>query len=130
MSDSSTVILYHGTDFDSALKILNYGLDPQDLEFWQRGRRLQSGPGWYTTDDIIAASYFASIAPGNRNRGNTIIVMEMFLEHLEMLLEQGVCRKETIRNVYFEAEQYWFDLKTLSFLNENAIFRPYFWEDQ
>lgn len=128
MLDSSTVILYHGTDVESALKILNDGINQQDLELWQRGRRLQSGPGWYTTDNVIAARYFASIAPGNRDHGNTIIIMEMFLEHLEMLLEQGLCRKETIRNVYFDAEQYWFDMKTLPFLNENAIFRPYFWE--
>lgn len=129
MSNSGTVILYHGTDVDSALNILNHGLSDQDLEFWQAGRKLQSGSGWYTTDRAIAAHYFGVIAPGNRGRGNTIIAMEIFLEHLEMLLEQDLCKQETIRNVFFEANQYWFDKKSLSFLNEHALFRPYFLKD-
>jgi len=130
MGDGSTVVLYHGTDVESALNILNHGLSEQELEFWQTGRRLQSGSGWYTTDSTIAAHYFGVIAPGNRGRGNTIITMEIFLEHLEMLIEQRLCKKETIRNVFFEADQYWFDRTTLSFLNENALFAPYFLKDE
>lgn len=130
MSDNSTIILYHGTDVDSALNILNHGLNEQNLEFWQAGRRLQSGTGWYTSDSAIAAHYFGVIAPGNRGQGNTIIAMEIFLEHLEMLLEQRLCKRELIRNVFFEADQYWFDKKTLPFLNEHALFRPYFLKDE
>ena len=55
MSDSGTVILYHGTDVESALDILNHGLNVDRLLELQSKRPVQMGAGWYTTEDIDVA---------------------------------------------------------------------------
>ena len=55
----------------------------------------------------------------------TVVEMELFLEHLESLFEQGLAAKSEILNVFFQGEQIWFHLDALDFLNQNAVFRPY-----
>ena len=125
MSHQGTVVLYHGTDWESALDILNHGLNIENLRRLQDERETQLGPGWYTTDDINIAWYFASIAPGALDKRYTVIQMEMHLEHLESLVEQGLASKSKITNVPFQGEQYWFHFDALEFLNQQAVFRPY-----
>lgn len=56
------MILYHGTDLDSALTILNEGLDAQKLSNLQADRPTQLGPGWYAAVEPEAAWFFASLA--------------------------------------------------------------------
>jgi hypothetical protein len=130
MTGPGIAILFHGTDLDSALIILEHGLDTHQLRARQGGRRAQLGPGWYTTDDITAAWFFASIAPGNVDKGFTIIQVELFVEHLEMLLQQGLAKKSKIANVWFDADQYRFDPQAFPFLNEYAVFRPYLQQEE
>jgi hypothetical protein len=69
MTEQGTVIFYHGTDLDSLLSILNEGLQVDKLRHLQSMREVQSGIGWYVTDDIRAAWYFATIAYGNTYKG-------------------------------------------------------------
>ena len=49
------MILYNGTDIDSALDVLNYGLDAAKLTALQLDRPTQFGRGWY-------AAYEAEVA--------------------------------------------------------------------
>lgn len=125
MITQGTVILYHGTDWESALDILNHGLNREHLTRLQAERPTQLGSGWYTTNDVDIAWYFASICPGSIRRGFTVIEMELYQEHLESLLEQGLAMKSRIDNVQFQGEQYWFKFDVFDFLNQQAIFRPY-----
>ena len=125
MVSQSTVNLYHGTDWESALDILNHGLNIDHLKHLQAGRATQLGIGWYTTDMIDTAWYFASIAPGITEGGYTVIQMILHLEHLESLLEQELAVKDRIINVPFQGVQYWFRPNSFDFLNKQALFSPY-----
>lgn len=125
MSDSGTVILYHGTDVESALDILNHGLNVERLLELQSKRPVQMGAGWYTTEDIDVAWYFAALSLETMYQEGTVIEMELFVEHFESLIEQGLAVKSEIHNVLFQGEQIWFHLNAFEFLNQNAIFRPY-----
>ena len=49
------MILYHGTDIDSALDILNHGLDAGKLTALQRERPAQLGHGWYAAFEVLNA---------------------------------------------------------------------------
>jgi len=117
MIQQGTILLYHGTDWESALDILNFGLKLEKVRQLQLGRVTQLGPGWYTTDDAGIAWYFASIGPGTVDQRYTVIEMELHLEHLESLLERGLASKSKIINVPFQGEQYWFDFNAFAFLN-------------
>jgi|688.fasta_scaffold154300_2 hypothetical protein len=125
MTEQGTVIFYHGTDLDSLLSILNEGLQVDKLHHLQSMREVQSGAGWYVTDDIRAAWYFATIAYGNTYKGSAVVELELFIEHFELLVEQGLVKKSKIVNVHFDADQYLFDLQAFEFLNQHAAFRPY-----
>ena len=125
MSRQGTVILYHGTDWESALDILNNGLNVERLLNLQTQRSIQMGPGWYTTEQINVAWFFASTALRSFEHGFTVIEMEIHIEHLESLFEQGLAIKNRIVNVLFEGEQVWFALDAFEFLNQHALFRPY-----
>ena len=121
---NGTVVLYHGTDWESALDILNHGIDIINLRKLQRSET-QLGEGFYTTDNSDTAWFFASTAPGVIDRTYTVIELEMHLEHLESLLEQGLAIKEPVVNIVFQAEQIWFHPDTFDFLNHNALIRPF-----
>ena len=126
MSKSSdTLIFYHGTDLDSALHILNNGLDPQRLMVLQSGRPVHLGQGWYTSLDSEVAWFFAPLAPGNVGRGYTVVEMRLSKNDFETLVEQNLVVKSQIMNVMFIAEQYWFHPSSFDFLNAKAIFRPH-----
>ncbi|MEZ4736842.1 MAG: hypothetical protein R3E79_57910 [Caldilineaceae bacterium] len=125
MTEQGTVIFYHGTDLDSLLSILNEGLQADKLRELQSKRKVQAGSGWYVTNNISAAWYFASIAYGNTDRGSAVVEIELFIEHFELLVDQGLVKKSKIVNVHFDAEQYLFDLQAFEFLNQHAAFRPY-----
>lgn len=125
MTEQGTVIFYHGTDLDSLLSILNDGLQADKLHELQSKHRVQAGTGWYVTDDISAAWYFATIAYGNRDRGSAVIEIELFVEHFELLVDQGLVQKSKITNVHFAADQYRFSVQAFEFLNQHAAFRPY-----
>lgn len=125
MVSDSWVTLYHGTDWESALDILNYGLDLGHLQRFQVGRMTQLGEGWYTTDSVDIAWYFASIAPGSVGNSYTVIEMRILWEHLETLLDQRLAIKSPINNVLFEGEQYWFHPDSFPVLNEQVVFHPY-----
>jgi len=125
MSSDSFVILYHGTDQASALDILNHGLNVEHLRQFQAVRVTQLGEGWYTTDNVDVAWFFASIAPGTIGDGYTVIEMLISQEYLDDLLRQRLASKSTIINVSFQGEQYWFHPDTFQFLNEQAIFQPF-----
>ena len=125
MTEQGTVILYHGTDLESAIDIIQNGLNLNNLIHQQDGQPTQLGIGWYTTDNIDIAWYFASIAPGALDHKYVVIVIEMFQEHLESLFEQGLLIKQEIINVTFQGDQYWFHPDSFNFLNQQAYFRPY-----
>jgi len=125
MSRQGSVVLYHGTDWESALDILNNGLNAKHLLHLQTQRSVQMGPGWYTTEQINVAWFFASTALRAFDQGFTVIEMEIYLEHLESLLEQGLAVKSRIINVLFEGEQIWFHLTAFEFLNQQTVFRPH-----
>jgi hypothetical protein len=124
-TSGDTITLYHGTDVDSALDILNNGLDAERLATLQGERPVPLGRGWYTTLDVEVAWFFASLAPGNSGRGYTVIEMELLKDDLDKLIEQGLAIRSEILNVPFVAEQFWFDTRAFDFLNTHAIFRPY-----
>lgn len=125
MNADGSIVLYHGTDWESALEILNHGLNIAHLRRWQVAPT-QLGEGWYTTEYADIAWYFASIAPGvGADDAFTIIEMVIHAEHLESLLDQQLAIRETIINVLFQGEQIWFHPDTFDFLNQNALFRPY-----
>ena len=130
MDKQNTIALYHGTDLKSAIDILTHGLDAHKLGTLQAGRKVQLGKGWYTTDNATAALYFASIAPGNMDKGATVLEIELFVEHLEMLIEQRLVKTGKIANVQFDADQYLFDIQTFEFLNQHATLRPYKWREE
>jgi hypothetical protein len=125
MTEQGTVIFYHGTDLDSLLNILNDGLQVDKLRRLQSKHKVQSGAGWYVTDNISAAWYFATIAYGNKDRGSAVVEIELFIEHFELLVDQGLVKKSKIVNVHFDADQYLFDIQAFEFLNQHAAFRPY-----
>lgn len=125
MVSTNLIVLYHGTDIDSALDILNNGLDTQRLLTLQSDRVTQLGIGWYATDEPETAWFFASLAPGNTGHGYTVIEMELSKYELELLIQRGLAVRREIVNVPFLAEQYWFALDIFELLNERAIFRPY-----
>jgi hypothetical protein len=118
------MILYHGTDIDSALNILNNGLDAAKLTTLQSGRLTQLGAGWYATCDTEVAWFFASLAPGNVGRGYAVIEVEIPEDILNQLVVMGQAIRSDIANVPFAAQQYWFGIGAFALLNAHAIFRP------
>jgi hypothetical protein len=119
------MILYHGTDIDSALDILNHGLDAAKLTALQLDRPTQLGRGWYATSDAEVAWFFASLAPGNVGRGYTVIEIDIPDDILNQLVAARQAIRSAIVNVPFGAQQYWFDLRAFAVLNAHATFRPY-----
>lgn len=119
------MLFYHGTDLDSALDILNNGLSAQRLRFYQSPRQTQLGPGLYVAQDPEIAWFFASLAPGNRGRGYSVIEIELPDAAFIALRRNGLVHGEEIVNVPFRAEQYRLDVNAFDRLNELAIFRPY-----
>lgn len=93
MTEQGTAIFYHGTDVDSLLSILNEGLQAEKLRRLQSKRKVQAGAGWYVTDNISAAWYFATIAYGNEDKGSAVVEIELFIEHFELLVDQGFVKK-------------------------------------
>jgi hypothetical protein len=118
------MILYHGTDVDSALDILNNGLDAAKLTTLQSGRSAQHGIGWYAACDAEVAWFFASLAPGNVGRGYTVIEVDIPAGILNQLVATRQAIQSTIANVPFVAQQYWFDMGAFAVLNAQATFRP------
>lgn len=119
------MIFYHGTDMDSALDILNNGLNGERLELLQSPRQTQSGPGLYVAEEPEIAWFFASLAPGNRGRGYTVLEMELAGSSFEKLNHNGLVEVEEIFNVPFRARQYRFAVTALDELNALAVFRPF-----
>jgi hypothetical protein len=119
------MILYHGTDVDSALDILNHGLDAAKLTALQLDRPTQLGLGWYAAYDAEVAWFFASLAPGNVGRGYTVIEIDIPEDVLEQLVAARQAIRSAIANVPFGAQQYWFDLGAFEVLNARATLRPY-----
>ena len=119
------IVLYHGTDVDSALDILNNGLDAEHLVAMQAGRPVQIRTGWYTALDPEVAWFFASLALGDKGQGYTVIEMHLGASDLETLFARGLASRSIIRNVPFVTEQIWFGVAALEFLNSHAEFRPY-----
>ncbi len=124
MDSPGSIVFYHGTDWESALDILNHGLDIVKLRRLQRAVT-QLGEGLYTTDNLDTAWFFASIAPGAADISYTVLEIELLVEHLESMLEQGLAIRQTIINVVFPSEQIWFHPDTFAFINKNALFRPF-----
>ena len=120
-----SAVLYHGTDVDSALDILNNGLDVEHLLALQAGRLVQVRTGWYTVLAPEVAWFFASLAPGDKGQGYTVIEMHLKASDLETLSARGLAIRSIIRNVSFVAEQIWFDVAAFEFLNSHAEFRPH-----
>ena len=119
------MILYHGTDIDSALDILNHGLDAAKLTALQLDRPTQLGRGWYAAYEAEVAWFFASLAPGNVGRGYTVIEIDIPDDMLNQLVAVRQAIRSAIVNVPFGAQQYWFDLRAFAVLNAHATFRPY-----
>lgn len=118
------MILYHGTDIDSALDILNNGLDATKLTALQYGHPTQLGAGWYAACDAEAAWFFASLAPGNVGRGYAVIEVDIPDDMLNQLEATGQAIKNRIANVPFTAAQYCFRIDAFAVLNTQVIFRP------
>ena len=78
-----------------------------------------------STSNSDTAWFFASTSPGTIDRTYTVIELEMHVEHLESLFEQGLAIKEPIINVVFQGEHIWFHPDTFDFINEKALFRPF-----
>ena len=119
------MILYHGTDIDSALDILNHGLDAAKLTALQLDRPTQLGRGWYAAYEAEVAWFFASLAPGNVGRGYTVIEIDIPEDILNQLVAARQAIRSAIVNVPFGAQQYWFDLRAFEVLNTHTTFRPY-----
>jgi hypothetical protein len=119
------IVLYHGTDVDSALDILNNGLNVEHLLALQTGRPVQIRIGWYTALDPDVAWFFASLAPGDKGSGCAVIEIRLKANDLETLFVRGLTIQSAIRNVPFIAEQVWFDVAAFEFLNSRVEFRPY-----
>lgn len=118
------VTLYHGTDIESALDILNNGLNGDRLLALQT-QPVQLGIGWYAAFNPEVAWFFATLAPGLEALGCTVIEMSLPVVELNYLLEKGEARIEPIANVIFSARQIWFSINAFEFLNEKAEFQPY-----
>lgn len=119
------MILFHGTDIDSALDILNNGLNAVKLRAFQLNRSTQLGLGWYAANDAEVAWFFASLAPGNTGRGYTVIEIDIPEEILQQFIASQVALRRPIANVPFRAQQYWFDVAAFDMLNTHATFRPH-----
>ncbi len=119
------VILYHGTDVKSGLDILNNGLNTKKLLMLQAGRPVQTRTGWHTALDPEIAWFFASLAPGDRGQGYTVLEIRLKMRDLTKLFDLGLAKQSVIYNVPFAAEQIWFDVTAFEFLNTNADFSPY-----
>lgn len=123
MDSYDSIILYHGTDVDSALDVLNHGISLAKLRMLQTGAT-QFGEGFYTTDKVEVAWFFASMAPGTLDKSYTVIECELLVEHLKDLLEQGLALQAPVANTTFIGQQIWFHPDAFEFVNENAKFRP------
>ena len=119
------MILYHGADIDSALDILNHGLDAAKLTALQRDRPTQLGRGWYAAYEAEVVWFFASLAAGNVGRGYAVIEIEIPADMLNQLIAARQAIRSAVVNVPFGAQQYWFDLSAFAVLNAHATFRPY-----
>lgn len=119
----AVVILYHGTDVDSALDILNNGLNQERLLNHQN-EDLQLGSGWYTAIEPNVAWFFATLA-AEALELCTVIEMHIKEELLGDLLKRDWARREVVVNVPFEGEQIWFAIDAFDLLNEQAQFVPY-----
>ena len=124
ITPADMITLYHGTDAQSALDILNNGLQADKLLALQARHPVQSGVAWYAACDPEVAWFFASLAPGDTAQGCTVIEMSIPLAVLERLIMAGLASRERIANVPFMAEQIRFDLATFDVLNAQAEFRP------
>ena len=100
------MILYHGTDIDSALDILNHGLDAAKLTALQLDRPTQLGHGWYAAYEAEVAWFFASLAPGNVGRGYAVIEIEIPEDILNQLVAARQAIRSAIVNVPFGSQQY------------------------
>jgi len=123
MNSPDSIILYHGTDVDSALEILNHGINIEKLRLLQTGDT-QFGEGFYTANNVEVAWFFASMAPGTLSKSYTVIECELLVEHLESLLEQGLALQALIVNTASIGEQIWFHPDAFEFVNDHAEFRP------
>jgi hypothetical protein len=65
------ITLYHGTDVNSALDILNNGLNRDRLRALQT-EPVQLGIGWYAAFDPQIAWFFATLAPGLNESGKLL----------------------------------------------------------
>lgn len=115
--------LYHGTDIESALDILNNGLD-KDTLLDRQTRSVQSGSGWYTAIEPNVAWFFATLAIDALEQC-TVIQCLIPEEKFDYLVAKKLARRETIVNVPFESEQVYFSLSAFDYLNEHATFMPY-----
>jgi len=118
------VTVYHGTDIESALDILNNGLNGSRLLALQT-QPIQLGIGWYAAFDPEVAWFFATLAPGLEALGCTVIEMSLPVVELNYLLDRGEAKIEPIANVMFAAQQIWFSINAFDFLNKKADFQPY-----
>lgn len=119
------MLLYHGTDMDSALDILNHGLDADRLTALQHNRPPQLGTGWYAACEAEVAWFFASLAPGNVGRGYTVIEIDIPDNLLNDLIAAKQAVQSTIANVPFVAQQYLFTVDAFAILNARATLRPH-----
>jgi hypothetical protein len=119
----TTITLYHGTDVDSALDILNNGLNPERLLKLQVNP-VQLGPGLYTAMDVDVAWFFASLAPYAETLEYTVIEISLPVLELNYLLDRKETRIETLAQGQFKTEQIWFSIAAFDFLNKVAEFRP------
>ncbi|MEG4228695.1 hypothetical protein QUA35_21670 [Microcoleus sp. N9_B2] len=116
--------LYHGTDIESALDILNNGLNGDRLLALQT-QPLQLGQGWYAGLNPEVAWFFAALSPGLEALGCTVIEISLPVVELNNLLDRGEAKIEPIANVMFATQQIWFSINAFKFLNEKADFQPY-----
>lgn len=81
------------------------------------------GSGWYAATGPEAAWFFASVAPGNRDRGFTVIELEVSELTVKQFIAAGQAVVADIRNVPFFAQQVWFAINTFVTLNSEGVFR-------
>ena len=79
--------LYHGTDIDSAIDILNSGLN-KDKVIERQGQYSQLGVGWYTAIEPNVAWFFGTLAAEALD-ACTVIEMEIAEAILRELLDSG-----------------------------------------
>ncbi|MEZ4869706.1 MAG: hypothetical protein R3C14_50740 [Caldilineaceae bacterium] len=119
----ATITLYHGTDVESALDILNSGLNKERLLDHQN-EFLQLDSGWYTAVEPNVAWFFATLA-AEAFELCTVIEMHIPEALLQELLKTNLARREAIVNVPFAGEQIWFSPETFDILNGQARFVPH-----